>query len=75
MKKSDLYQRFTIKSDKVTYTERNVVYTIYDDFSREIDKLKSEKGLTMRELKNLAAKCKRYYASKYYINTDKKIYR
>lgn len=75
MKKSDLYQRFTIKNDKVTYTERNVVYTIYGDFSREMDKLRSDKGFTVRELKNLAAKCKRYYASKYYINTNKKIYK
>lgn len=75
MKKSDLYIRFTIKSDKVTYTERNVLYTIYGDFSGEIDKLSSDKGLTVRELKNLAAKCKRDYASKYYINTDKKIYK
>lgn len=75
MKKSDLYQRFNISRNKVAYTERNVVYTIYGDFSREIDKLKSEKGLTMRELKNLASKCKRYFASKYYITTDKKIYK
>ena len=75
MKKSDFYQRFTIKSDKVTYTERNVLYTIYGDFIREMDKLRSDKGLTMRELKNLASKCKRYYASKYYITTDKKIYK
>lgn len=75
MKKTDLYQRFTIAINKVTYTERNVVYTIYGDFSGEMDKLRSDKGFTMREFKNLAAKCKRYYASKYYINTDKKIYK
>lgn len=75
MKKSDLYQRFTMATGKITYTERNVVYTIYGDFSREMDKHKSDKGLTMRELKNLASKCKRYFASKYYINTDKKIYK
>ena len=75
MKKSDFYQRFTITLDKVTYTERNVLYTIYGDFIREMDKLRSDKGLTMRELKNLASKCKRYYASKYYITTDKKIYK
>lgn len=75
MKKTDLYERFTIAINKVTYTERNVVYTIYGDFSREIDKLISDKGFTVRELKNLASKCKRYYASKYYINTDKKIYK
>ena len=75
MKKTDLYIRFTMTRNKVTYTERNVVYTIYGDFSREIDKLRSDKGLTVRELKNLAAKCKRYYASKYYIDTDKKIYK
>ena len=75
MKKTDFYQRFTIAINKVTYTERNVVYTIYGDFSSEIDKLRSDKGFSVRELKNLAAKCKRYYASKYYINTDKKIYK
>lgn len=75
MKKSDLYTRFAIAINKVTYTERNVVYTIYGDFSREIDKLKSDKGFTVRELRNLAAKCKRYYATKYYINTDRKIYK
>lgn len=75
MKKDELYQRFEISRNKVSYIERNVVYTIYGDFSREMDKLRSDKGLTVRELKNLAAKCKRYYASKYYINTDKKIYK
>lgn len=75
MKKTDLYRKFTMTLAKVTYTERNVVYTIYGDFSREIDKLRSDRGLTVRELKNLASKCKRYYASKCYINTDKKIYK
>lgn len=74
MKKSDLYQRFEISRNKVSYTERNVVYTLSRDFSCEYDKHNSEYGLTLSDLNNLKGMCKSK-GNKYYILTNKHIYK
>lgn len=74
MKKSDLYQRFEISRNKVSYIERNVVYTLRMDFSCENDKHNSEDGLTLSDLNHLKGLCKSK-GDKYYILTNKHIYK
>ena len=74
MKKSDLYQRFKIVRNKVSYTERNVMYTLSMDLSLWYDRHCSDKGLTLSDLNHLKGLCKSK-GSKYYILTNKHIYK
>ena len=74
MKKEELYQRFNISRNKVSYTERNVVYTLSMDCSIWYDKHWTDKGLTLSDLNHLKGMCKSK-GSKYYILTNKHIYK
>ena len=74
MKKSDLYQRFNISRNKVSYTERNVVYTLSMDLSLWYDRHCSDKGLTLSDLNHLKKMCKDK-GNRYYILTNKHIYK
>lgn len=73
MKKSDLYQRFEISRNKVSYTERDVVYTLNMDLSWWYDRHR-DKGLTLTDLNHLKDLCKSK-GDKYYILTNKHIYK
>ena len=53
MKKSDLYQRFDISRNKVSYTEGDVVYTLNMDLSLWYDRHCSDRGLTLSDLNHL----------------------
>ena len=74
MKKDELYQRFEISRNKVSYTEGDVVYTLSMDLSLWYDRHNSEKGLTLSDLNHLKGLCKSK-GSKYYILTNKHIYK
>ena len=74
MKKDELYQRFNISRNKVSYTEGDVVYTLSMDLSLWYDRHCSDKGLTLSDLKHLKGMCKSK-GSKYYILTNKHIYK
>lgn len=73
MKKSDLYRRFEISRNKVSYTERDVVYTLNMDLSWWYDR-HMDKGLTLTDLNHLKDLCKSK-GNKYYILTNKHIYK
>ena len=74
MKKSDLYQRFEISRNEVSYTERNVVYTLSMNCSIWYDKHCGDRGLTLSDLNHLKGMCKSK-GNKYYILTNKHIYK
>ena len=74
MKKEELYQRFEISRNKVSYTERDVVYTLSMDLSLWYDRHCSDKGLTLSDLNHLKKMCKSK-GNKYYILTNKHIYK
>lgn len=74
MKKEELYQRFEISRNKVTYTERDVVYTLRMYCSIWYDRHCSDKGLTLSDLNHLKGMCKNK-GNKYYILTNKHVYK
>ena len=74
MKKDELYQRFEISRNKVTYTEGDVVYTLSMDLSLWYDRHCSDKGLTLSDLNHLKGMCKDK-GNRYYILTNKHVYK